>query len=158
MKIKKLTSMLVFVAILAVLLTSCQMEHEEVLDTLPNYFASFEYLDPNGFRDYTFYCKYYFKDISAATFEDNRFFNEVKKDDLAEILSFIDEYESTTKSFEEVSRIYDFDKSVLKTGDFFYIKTLEGEPAGERTYEKFDYYSVFYFDLENQILYYFHND
>ena len=158
MKIRKLAIILVVVAILTMSLTSCKMEHEEVLDTLPDYFASFEYLDPNGFRDYTYYCKYYFKDISADTFDDNRFFSKVEEGDLEEILSFINEYEDTTKSFEEVSRIYDFDKSILKPGDFFYIKTLEGKMAGERDYEKFDYYSVFYFDLENQILYYFHND
>lgn len=158
MKIRKLAIILVAVAKLTMSLTSCKMEHEEVLDTLPDYFASFEYLDPNGFRDYTYYCKYYFKDISADTFENNRFFSKVEEGDLEEILSFINEYEDTTKSFEEVSRIYDFDKSILKPGDFFYIKTLEGTVAGEHVREKFDCYGVFYFDLEDEILYHFHNN
>ncbi len=153
---KKIT--LVIVAVLLISLTSCKMSHEKVIDTLPDYFASFEYLDPNGFRDYTYYCKYYYKNIDANTFDENEYFKIVSDNDIENILSFINEYERTTSSFTEVQRVYDFNKKIIEAGDFFYIYTMEGEKSGAHTYEKFEHYDVYYFDISEQILYYFHNN
>lgn len=157
MKIKKLL-IFISISILIFIMSSCQMAYEKVLDTLPNYFASFEYLDPNGFRDYTYYCKYYYKDVASETFEDNKYFKVASADDVNYILSFINEYEDTTKNFEEVQKIYDFDKNIIKEGGYFYVYTMEGAVSGGVTYEKFDHYDVYYFDLDSQILYYFHNN
>ena len=59
---------------------------------------------------------------------------------------------------EELKDNYDFDKNIVSEGDFFYIETKDGEPIGQGTYGKFDNYSVYYFDVDAQILYYFHNN
>lgn len=158
MKVTKRIALLLVITVLVFTMLSCKMSHEKVLDTLPNYFASFEYLDPNGFRDYTYYCKYYYKDITAETFNDNRFFTLTSHEDVEYILSFIDDYEDETEHYGEVQKIYDFDKSIISEGDYFYVYTMEGTISGGVTYEKFDHYDVYYFDLDAQILYYFHTD
>ncbi len=52
---------------------------------------------------------------------------------------------------------YDFSESNITQGDYVYIKTKEGEKSGNSYYDKFDYYTVYFFDLEQHTLYYIHN-
>lgn len=158
MKTKRLILLLLVAVIMLISLSSCQMSHERVLDTLPDYFASFEYLDPNSFRDYTYYCKYYYKNLTSEALNESKYFSIAGASDVEEILLFIENYEMHVSASPEASRVYDFDKSVIGAGDYFYIETIEGKKSGEITYGKFDDYDVYYFDLESQILYYFHNN
>ena len=53
---------------------------------------------------------------------------------------------------------YDFDKNVISAGDFFYIETKAVEPVGKEAYGKYDNYSVYYFDIDTNVLYYFHSN
>ena len=72
---------------------------------------------------------------------------------------FIEDFEGWVEACGgELKENYDFDKTIITDGDFFYIDTKEGESIGQGTYGKFDNYSVYYFDVDAQILYYFHNN
>ena len=51
----------------------------------------------------------------------------------------------------DVEAGYDFDISEIEEGDYFYIETDE-------FYDEFGCYDVYYFDMETEILYYFHNN
>ena len=155
---KKCVLILTVLITVVFILSSCQMSHERVIDTLPDYFAYFEYLDPNSFRDYTFYCKYYYKNIESSTFGGNKYFKQVTNSDISEILQFLNEYEMSVDASPEATKVYDFDKSIITAGDFFYIETLEGKKVGETEYGKFEDYDLYYFDLDEQILYYMHNN
>ena len=53
---------------------------------------------------------------------------------------------------------YDFDVTKITEGDFFRIKTKEGESIGDSKYQKFDNYTLYFFDTETLTLYYIHNN
>ncbi len=112
-----------------------------------------------GFQDFTDYAKYTYESVTARDLEGTKYFIETTADDVEEISLHIDDFEGWVEACGgELKENYDFDKSIVSEGDFFYIETKDGEPIGQGTYGKFDNYSVYYFDVDAQILYYFHNN
>jgi hypothetical protein len=129
-----------------------------VIASLPDY-ESKEFYTNHGFQDYTDYAKYTYDNISIQDLESTEYFTITTADDVEEILSYIDDFEGWVEACGgELEENYDFDKTIVTEGDFFYIETKEGEPIGQGIYGKFDNYSVYYFDVDAQILYYFHNN
>ena len=53
---------------------------------------------------------------------------------------------------------YDFDDSCISKGDYFCIKTKEGQEIGTGNYDKFDNYTVYFYDSESSILFYIHTN
>jgi len=87
------------------------------------------------------------------------YFREVTADDLEEILLHIGNFEVWVEVVGgALQEGYDFDQNIVSTGDFFYIKTKAGLPIGQGTYDKFDHYTLYYFDVDALTLYYFHNN
>lgn len=133
-------------------------QQESVIASLPDY-ESKEFYTIDGFQDYTDYAKYTYDNISIHDLESSEYFSIVTSDDVEEILLYIDDFEGWVEACGgELKENYDFDKYIVSEGDFFYIETKEGEPIGQRTYRKFENYDVYYFDVDAQILYYFHNN
>lgn len=131
---------------------------KSVISSLPDY-ESREFYTSGGFQDYTDYAKYFYDSITAQDLESSEHFTVTTDEDVEEILLHIDDFErAVAVTAEELRENYDFDKSIVSEGDFFYIETKEGEPIGQGTYDKFDNYSVYYFDIDAQILYYFHHN
>lgn len=131
---------------------------DPVLASLPDY-KSEEFYTSGGFQDFTDYAKYAYDSITVENLESSKYFTVTASVDVEEILLHIDNFEEWVKTIGgELKENYDFDRSVVTEGDFFYIKTKDGEPIGQGTYGKFDNYSVYYFDVDAQILYYFHNN
>ena len=129
-----------------------------IITTLPDY-NNKEFYTSGGFQDFTDYAKYFYDNITAKDLESSEYFTMTTADDVEEILLHIDDFEGWVDVCGgELKENYDFDKSVINDGDFFYVKTKYEEPIGQSTYGKFDNYSVYYFDFETQILYYFHNN
>ena len=123
------------------------------------YYKSCEFYTSGGFQDFTDYEKYTFKSVTAENFKNSKYFTETTSDDVEEILLYIDDFEGWVAACGgELEENYDFDKSMVSEGDFFYIETKEGQPIGQGTYKKFDNYSVWYFDIGSQTLYYLHNN
>lgn len=111
-----------------------------------------------GIQDYTDFCKYYYNSDSIKEFENHSEFNKVKNADIENIRSFFMDFETHVENQEYFDH-YDFDcQTQIKADDFFCISTKEGKSIGDRYYEKFDSYDVFYFDTEKCILYYIHSN
>ena len=133
-------------------------QQESVIASLPDY-ESKEFYTIDGFQDYTDYAKYIYDNITIQDLKSSEYFTITTSDDVEEILLHIDDFEGWVEACGgELKENYDFDKSIVSEGDFFYIETKEGELIGQRTYRKFENYDVYYFDVDAQILYYFHNN
>ena len=144
---------------LTLLLSLCGCSYQDpVLAALPDYKTKVFYTS-GGFQDFTDYAKYTYESVTAQDLKESKFFTETTADDVGEILLHIDNFEDWVETIgEELKDNYDFDKNIVSEGDFFYIETKDGEPIGQGTYGKFDNYSVYYFDIDTQTLYYFHNN
>ena len=133
-------------------------QQELVIASLPDY-ESKEFYTNDGFQDYTDYAKYIYDNITIQDLESSEYFTITTADDVENIILFIEDFEGWVEVCGgELKENYDFNKTIITDGDFFYIDTKEGESIGQGTYGKFDNYSVYYFDVDAQILYYFHNN
>ncbi len=131
---------------------------KSVLVSLPDC-ESKEFYTSGGFQDYTDYAKYFYDSITVEDLESSEYFTVTTDEDVEEILLHIDDFEGWVEAVGgELKENYDFDRSIVTVGDYFCIETKDGEPIGQGFYEKFDNYSVYYFDVDAQILYYFHNN
>lgn len=143
--------------ILLICLCGCTYR-DPVIASLPEYKISFLYTS-GGFQDYTDYAEYYYDSVTAEDLEESEYLKAATAEDIDEILLYIEDFEDLVEAAGgELAENYGFDKALLSEGDFFCIKTRYGEPIGEGTYGRFDYYTVYYFDTDTQILYYFHNN
>lgn len=153
---KKLGFLLLVITLLLSLSSSTYQA--PVLASLPDY-KNNEFYTSGGFQDYTDYAKYTYDSVTVENLELSKYFTKMSSQDVEEILLHIDNFEEWVETIGgELKENYDFDRSIVTEGDFFYIKTKDGEPIGRGIYGKFDNYSVYYFDIDAQILYYFHNN
>lgn len=118
------------------------------LKELPR-FRSKEIYSVENFTDCTYYAKFTYRNVSDEDLKSAESFKKTDKEKMDEILNYITEYKSfinNIKGMDEVKNAYDFDKSVINEGDYYYaIKNGEGFNI-----------ALYYFDIESQILYYFH--
>lgn len=149
---------LVFLSVTLLLMLSACAYTDPVIESLPAYKTKSFYTS-GGFQDFTDYAKYTFESITMQPLVFSDYFREVNADDVEEILLHIQNFEQWVDTVGgELKENYDFDKSVVSEEDYFYIKTKAGQPIGQGTYDKFDNYTVYYFDLDALTLYYFHNN
>ncbi|MBR4579349.1 MAG: hypothetical protein IKO22_07060 [Oscillospiraceae bacterium] len=113
------------------------------------YIQKEEYFDPDGFQDYTDYCKYVYSDASAFI-EDERW-HRVTETELEEVKGFFEDFQKWME-LEQRQEEYDFDPACISTEDYVRIHT------GERARNPYDNYSVYFFDADSCILYYIHQN
>ena len=149
---KKLTAAL-FSLVLVVSLAGCSIPKDDVLDSLGKY-ESKQFFTSGGFQDFTDYAKYCFDSVD---FSDNSYFQIITESSRENLEAHIDDFEkwvqavSDTDADNEVVVNYDFDRSVISDSDYIYI-------YDNPDYPEFGNYNVYYFDVETNILYYFHNN
>ena len=149
---KKLTAAL-FSLVLVVSLAGCSIPKDDVLDSLGKY-ESKQFFTSGGFQDFTDYAKYCFDSVD---FSDNSYFQIITESSRENLEAHIDDFEkwvqavSDTDADNEVVVNYDFDRSVISDSDYIYI-------YDDPDYPEFGNYNVYYFDVETNILYYFHNN
>lgn len=121
------------------------------------YINKVEHYDKNGFQDHTDYCTYLYTD--AAAFETNELFQIVTESDIENIIGYFENFQKWMEVEQRLDE-YDFDADCITSGDYVHIETKEGTPIGasESKYEKFDSYTVYYFDTESSTLYRIHNN
>ncbi len=132
-------------------LTGCSKDRM-ILD---GYNKSEEYWDKSGFQDYTDYCKYYYNDSSL--FKENAYYKLVKQTDIEELRGYFNNFYEWMKTSNRLNE-YDFLNDYISEGDYFYIKTKEGEKIGNSYYGKYDNYTIYFFDTDQNILYYIHSN
>ena len=149
---KKLAAAL-FSLVLVVSLAGCSIPKDDVLDSLGKY-ESKQFFTSGGFQDFTDYAKYCFDSVD---FSDNSYFQIITESSRENLEAHIDDFEkwvqavSDTDADNEVVVNYDFDRSVISDSDYIYI-------YDDPDYPEFGNYNVYYFDVETNILYYFHNN
>lgn len=125
---------------------------------LPDYQSEETYFESdNNALLYTDFAKYYYQEGDEAEFEDSSYFTQVKADDVDNLRGYVEDYNlyiCDEPSFEH----YDFDISQIKEGDYFYLYTMEGMTGRYQSFEKYDCYTLYYYDTEKYILYLMHNN
>lgn len=150
-----------FALLLAASMPGCS-QRDSVLSSLGEPSVKEMYVH-GDFGDFTDYGKYLFDAVTPESLAANPCFIQVGEQ-TEEILSYVDNFEnwvrviSNSTPDDEMVTNYDFDRSIVDSSDYFYVKTKEGEPIGSGTYRKFDNYTLYFFDLDTQILYYFHSN
>ncbi|MGL4483648.1 MAG: hypothetical protein ACRCUS_01745 [Anaerovoracaceae bacterium] len=126
---------------------------------MPKYEKKIEFYS-DGFQDYTDYIKYLYNENAYNEIkEKNDIFVEVKEKDVLKLKSYLANFESWVK-FCKYKNQFDFSgKDQIKIGDFYYLYDKQGESIGiDGKYEKYDYYDIYYYDVEKNILYFSHNN
>lgn len=137
---------------LLVLLCSC-VYTDPVLARLPAC-KSEAFYTSGGFQDYTDYAKYTYESVDAQSLLRTGYFAEVTAEDVNEIQSYLEDFEEWVATCGgELSENYDFDMTTVSAGNYFYIEAEDSDPD-----RKFYDYTIYYFDIDAQILYYFHNN
>ena len=103
------------------------------------------------FQDGIEYDEYHYSQVSLA---DNPYFQPVTPDNIEEIRSFADSFESSLKSYEDdpqesaqaLYQSYGYESSSLSVGDYYYLK--KGDPK-----VWWDDIDLFVFDFETMRLY-----
>lgn len=130
-----------------------------VIVSLPAYQDMAMYTE-GDFQDYTDFAIYTYADLDEAVLKSNSYFHKITTEDMQNILAYIDNFEQWIDVFRsgsdasELAAHYSFDKSIIDEKDYICIETN----AKSSTYERFDNYSVYFFDTDTCTLYYFHNN
>ena len=142
-----------FSLVLFISLAGCSIPKDDVLDSLGKYETK-QFFTSGGFQDFTDYAKYCFDSVD---FSDNSYFQIITESSRENLEAHIDDFERwvqavrDTDADNEVVVNYDFDRSVISDSDYIYI-------YDDPDYPEFGNYNVYYFDVETNILYYFHNN
>lgn len=111
-----------------------------------------------GFGDFTNYSEYHFNDKSIQKFEKSKWYRVVTNEDVDSLQEYFDNFEGWLEWCDYADK-YSFDKDTqINSGDYFHIYTLEGKPIGQSSYGKFDYYDIYYVDVESCTVYYIHTN
>ena len=145
----------IFALLIFLSTVSCAVQNrqDKVLASVGKH-ESKQFWTHGAFQDYTDFGVYAF---SAANLKDNAYFSVVAEDDIQTIGTFVDDFEKWIEAFKDndpddalVSN-YSFDRSVIDTGDYFYI--YQGDNDSE-----YACYDLWIFDTQTNTLYYFHNN
>ena len=129
---------------------------DAVISALPRYETSVFYTT-GEFQDFTDYGVFTYDSLSADDLTATGYFSEADSEDVAELLAYVANFEEWVAAVGgELEENYDFDASVVSEGDYFYIDT-KYDPEGVYS-GKFDHYTIYFFDVEQMTLYYFHSN
>ena len=144
--------------IIVIMLVSCAIPEDPIIASLGDYETQV-YFSSGGFQDYTDYAKYYFQ---SAEVTENLWLEKIRETDLPVINKHLDDFEGWIEIYWESDEIdelvvnYDFDRSIVETGDYIYIDSEESTwEDGHTTLVNYD---IYFFDIQSQVLYYFHNN
>ena len=142
------------IAFLLVLLLSCAAVGCAGVSTVERkipagYLQKEEHFDPDGFQDYTDYCKYWYPD--ATPFEQDERWHEVSEEEIEEIRGYFENFRGWMETQGRLDE-YDFDPACIGTGDLVRLE------LGSNHWSQYDDYTLFFFDAESGILYYIHSN
>ena len=156
MTMKRLMLVCVMMLLVCLCLSGCNLS--AIMKPIPaGYINKDEHFDPNGFQDYTDYCKYQY--ASAEPFRRDTRYHVITEDEKDDIYGYFVNFRGWMATAERLDE-YDFSPTCISVGDYVLIETKEGQPIGSggRQYGKYDNYSVYFFDTESLTLYYIHNN
>lgn len=119
--------------------------------------SSKEFYSSGGFQDFTDYGIYRFADPKI---EENEYLKPMTEEDLSVFFNYLEDFEGWVglhDHTEELYLHYDFDFSIVDVDDYFYLYTNPEYPA-YGTNNICGSYNLYFFDVQSQTLYYFHNN
>ena len=151
--------LMIFIIIIGILFFGFSNYSDKILRSLGKPLSQEVYTD-GDFQDFTDYGIYRYDNID---FYSNKHFKPITEDDKKEILTYIDNFEGWIDSIKnitpeaEIVVHYKFDRSIIDENDYFYI---DDKSNYEELYKDHKYanYDVYFFDVDQQILYFFHNN
>ena len=149
---KRLISLLLFLAL--AFLPACVRE-DGVLNTLPPW-DSRELYSSGGFQDFTDYGVYHYTGLTPADFAQNPCFETMTDKDCAELLLYMENFAgwaALAPVDSSLAQGFNFNSAAVTPGDMVYI--ISKHPNTDR---RFDSYTIYFFDMDSQTLYYFHSN
>ena len=110
--------------------------------------AKEEHFDPNGWMDYTDYCKYFYPD--AEGFKADTRFKPVSEVGAESIAGYFENFRGWMEAGGRLSE-YDFDPAMISGDDLVRIET-------DPRYTEYDDYTLWFFDCGTCVMYYIHAD
>ena len=156
--VRTVVSFALVIAILVVIF-SCSGIFETAQDEAKRMLGQYsreEFYSSGGFQDYTDYAKYYYEKM--PNLETNKYFSPITSSDVEKLKEYIADFERWVDAIPSVKEHYDFDRALIREGNYFYVYDKMGEPIGESAYEQYEDYDVYIFDTVDFVLYYFHNN
>ena len=140
-------------------ITSCAAPEDKVIASLGEY-EKMEFFTSGGFQDYTDYAKYYYDSVD---FTDNEYFAKIQDSDMDNLNNHLDDFEAWIETYRngdpsrEIVVNYDFDRSLIDNDDYLYVETewFDSSDDGNAVFASYD---VYFFDVQTNTLYYFHNN
>ena len=134
-------------------LASCSYDKDPIR-SLPSYHA--KHLFTSGkFQDYTDFGMYYYKNLNDKVLADSTYFQKTDTETIALVKSYVTHFEDSAiwlgddKDIRTLRANYNFDKSMIRAGNWYCLESKE-------SFTPFDNYTLYYVDMDSQILYYFH--
>lgn len=156
---RKTFSLILTVLFLALVLSACTTLEDKVLRSLGEC-RSREFYTEGAFQDYIDYAKYYY---DLVDFTDNESFSKIGHSDIDVLNEHLDDFESWIETYREgdASREivvnYDFDRSLIDGEDYLHIESKQYDPWDDGN-PVFANYTIYFFDIQTNTLYYFHNN
>ena len=153
------------VTVVCLLLSGCFMPSDPVLDSLGEPIESALWTW-GIFGDHTDYGKRQYSGITQEKFQQNRYFSQVSEEDIPRIQEVVEDFEkwvaegeiSGEEDGERLADNYDFSIEMISVGDYFYLDDHGYyDPEDENYLNSFEY-DLYYFAIETQTLYFFHNN
>lgn len=119
------------------------------------YVSKAEHFDPDGFQDCTDYCKYLY--TSAEPFTGDARYHAITASEAADVAGYFENFRNWMEIEGRLDE-YDFPQGCVNAGDYVLISTNEGQRIGDGRYDKYDDYTVCFFDTESLTLYCIHNN
>lgn len=104
----------------------------------------------NG-KDSFEYIKYYYNESNDVKFINNENYQELSEEDVDYLSKYFKRFEKLFEYDDNKDTKYDFDINDIKSGDFYIL-----DSKYENEDEKYDNYTVYYYNLNKHILYYLH--
>ncbi len=142
---KKLISF-ILITLLLLSFTACTQSNK-VLNSLGKH-TEICFYTHGEFQDYTDYAKYQF---DSPNIDDNKYLKKIDADSKASFENHMDNYEPFVIEYCSEDITYDFDRSVITDTDYIYI-------YDDPDYPEYGNYSIWFYDFETEILYYFHTN
>ncbi len=126
--------------------TACTTQNDKVLRSLGKY-TKICFETHGGTQDYTDYAKYQFE---SPALEDNPYLKKIDDSSLASFKNHLDVYEPFIYNYC-FDIHYDFVRGFISDTDYIYI-------YDDPSYPEYGNYSIWFYDFETNILYYFHSN
>ncbi len=142
---KKIFPLILLILIL-LSFTACT-QNDTVLNSLGNY-SEICFYTHGEFQDYTDYAKYQFE---SPNIDDNKYLKKIDANSKKSFEDHLDRYEPFVNEYCTKDIKYDFNRSIITDTDYIYI-------YDDTDYPEYGNYSIWFYDFETEILYYFHTN